>query len=75
MRSDRREIRRNENVAVGDLIQYRFTRTRVGSQPSHDLATRRVIEVIDNGAAFRCEGGYRVSATQINAHIPMHENS
>lgn len=52
---------RNSKIQVGDLIQYRF----VGG-----LDTRRVLAVIDHGAAFRVAGNYRIDAAKITTHIP-----
>ena len=55
-------------VRVGDLIQYRYRYSYMGST----LTTGAVTEVFDDGAFFTVEGGYIVYASAITAHIPMH---
>jgi hypothetical protein len=52
---------RNVRVQVGDLIQYQYQQGR---------DTRRVIEIVDGGAAFIVEGRYHIGASQITTHIP-----
>lgn len=56
---------------VGDLIQYHY-RVPGFVSGSAVLTTREVIEVIEEGAAFIVDGGFRVQATKITTHIPMH---
>ncbi|MGI9167137.1 MAG: hypothetical protein ACR2G5_12270 [Pyrinomonadaceae bacterium] len=53
----------------GDLLQYLFTFRSLGMMTS-SLTTRRVIKVVDNGAAFVVEGGYHVTARQVTTFIP-----
>ncbi len=59
---------RYPEVRVGDLIQYRYRYSHMGTT----LTTRAVTEIFDRGASFTVEGGYPVSADAITAHIPMH---
>jgi hypothetical protein len=69
---DQSEIRNsNSEIQVGDLIQYRY-RWRSFGVPDHALSTQVVTEVIDGGAAFIVEGGFRIEKSQILTHIPMH---
>jgi hypothetical protein len=59
----------NKAIRVGDLIQY-FYQWRPTS--ARALTTKAVTEIIDGGAAFIVEGGYRVQVGEITVHIPMH---
>ena len=61
-------------IRVGDLIQYRY-RWREFGVPDHALSTRAVEEVVNGGASFIVQGGFRVEAAQITAHIPMHSEA
>ena len=66
-----REFKRMPEVKVGDLIHYHYRFLSMGmSQQAR--STKEVIEVINGGAQFVVEGGFRINATQIDTHIPMH---
>jgi len=56
-------------ASVGDLIQYRYKTGAVTS----NLATRRIIEVHNEGAAFVVDGFFLVAAVDVITVIPMHE--
>lgn len=61
-------------IRVGDLIQYRYKWREFGV-PDHALTTRTVEEIVEGGAAFIVNGGFRVEANHITAHIPMHREA
>jgi hypothetical protein len=64
-------VRRMPEVCVGDFIQYRYRSSSFGTS----LTTEAVIEVLDGGALFVVKGFYNVNASQVVAHIPMHEEA
>src|SRR6185437_9765143 len=63
------EARKSQSeIRVGDLIQYRFPSSALGTS----LDTRQVIEIVatNGGAIFVVEGFYNVKPFQIVTHIP-----
>lgn len=68
------EPKRRSEIAVGDLIQYRYSYGRKGNI-SWALTTRAVIEVVDGGATFVVEGFFNVPARCVTNHIPMHREA
>ena len=58
-------------VAVGDLIQYRYSYGPKGFT-QWAISTRAVMEIIDEGAEFVVEGCFHVFAKNVTTHIPMH---
>jgi hypothetical protein len=75
MTKDRHDIpdeieRQRPDIAVGDLIQYRYSYGPKGFT-QWGITTRSVIEVIDGGARFKVDGDFIVFAKQITTHIEM----
>lgn len=68
--SDQQSVKRRPKIAVGDLIQYRYSYGTAGTTSSA-MTMRTVLEVIDDGARFKVEGGFYVFAGQVTVHIPM----
>jgi hypothetical protein len=71
---DLRKQKRLSGIAVGDLIQYRYSYGPKGFQHS-GITTLAVTEVIGDGSEFVVEGGWHVFAASVIAHIPMHRES
>lgn len=64
------KTKRLPEIAVGDMIQYRYSYGPKGFT-QWTQSTRKVVEVIDGGATFVVEGFFNVPAGCVITHIPM----
>jgi hypothetical protein len=62
------------NVCVGDWIQYRYSYGPKGFT-QWSQTTRKVMEVMEDGARFVVEGGFTVFAKSVIYHIPMNREA